>query len=223
MKLKYLITGTGRSGTVNAAKLFNSIGIPCSHECLFTNLGYVENNKINSNAAIWCNEPEDFDLIEAESSYMAAPFLANLDDKIQIIHMIRHPIDVISSFLNGLSYFKSSSPRNPYEEFIYFHLPSLKGCPTPIERAAEYYLQWNQMIEYNSFGKKYILHRVEDGNKSLLQKLGFYMDDKFYDEKKCNSVPYKPIGSSEIRKIEDRLSVAFQKYNYRLKMNKDFL
>ena len=40
MKLKYLVTGTGRSGTVYMARLLTSLGIPCSHEMIFDYRGF---------------------------------------------------------------------------------------------------------------------------------------------------------------------------------------
>ena len=35
MNLKYLVTGTGRCGTVYMARILTSIGIPCGHETIF--------------------------------------------------------------------------------------------------------------------------------------------------------------------------------------------
>ena len=34
-KLDFLVTGTGRCGTVYMAELLTSLGIPCGHESLF--------------------------------------------------------------------------------------------------------------------------------------------------------------------------------------------
>jgi hypothetical protein len=64
-RLRFLIVGTGCSGTVYAAKLLSSAGIPCSHEAIFTPEGIeaarlrlhgrkrIVNSEISTRAGEW--------------------------------------------------------------------------------------------------------------------------------------------------------------------------
>lgn len=219
ISLDYLIVGTGRSGTVGGAKLLNSLGIPCGHECIFTNKGFDSKNKKNSKAAIWCGEKNEFQDLRAESSYMACPFIKDLNPETQIIHLVRNPFDVVASFVYGLKYFQFNKPSNSYENFIYHHLPVLKENLEPIERAVTYYIQWNEMIEFNSFGKKYIKHQVEDGNKKLLDKIGIYCE-QFYDERNCNSVPHRHLSQMDVEKFKNLFIIACDKTGYPFNVRK---
>lgn len=103
MVLKYLITGTARSGTGFMAELFNSNGIPCTHEKVFR----VANHTL----------PEYYNVTgrvrnkTAESSWLAAPFveeLVQLRPQLKVVQVVRDPIKVIQSFLD-LEFFSSKA------------------------------------------------------------------------------------------------------------------
>jgi len=110
-RLKYLVTGTGRCGTVYMARLLTLAGIPCGHESIFDWKGITWAKRrlagevpleLSSISTIrlengrWSPEPEwltDVEAIEAESSYMAAPFLEeSFLSETKVIHLVRHPI-----------------------------------------------------------------------------------------------------------------------------------
>ena len=83
-KLQYVVTGTGRCGTVFLANLLTSVAIPCGHESIFTNWGIEEARaRLEGQAPIWisaisraaCGDWLPDADIAADSSYMAAPFL----------------------------------------------------------------------------------------------------------------------------------------------------
>ena len=166
MQLIYLVTGTGRSGTMYMAKLLTDLGYPCGHESIFTTKG-VESaiNFLNNPDTIemsalsiilkekWLNDKN----IVADSSYMAAPFLHHqiLQDT-KIIHVIRHPILVINSFIQAIKYFQNSFPSNEWEQFIYKHMPELGETMDCYTRAALYYIRWNNFISKN-FHFRYFL------------------------------------------------------------------
>jgi hypothetical protein len=98
MSIKYIVTGTGRCGTMFFAKYLTSAGINCGHELIFTNSGVEAANKnllINNN-------------VQADSSYMAAPYLSHsLLKNAKIVHLVRDPIKVLNSFVSGYVYFLS--------------------------------------------------------------------------------------------------------------------
>ena len=193
--MEILITGTGRCGTVYAARLLNSCGVNCGHESIF-NIGGLEearflwNNKNHINISdiskdeMWI-KPSDIQKIQADSSYMAAPFLeCDLLRNAKIIHLIRNPMLIVSSFVKDFHYFQSSSPSNVYEEFIYQHVPDLKEEMHPIKRTTLYVSLWNSMIEQSS---RSVLCKVEDGGIDLLRKASIKPRESMYANSKANS------------------------------------
>lgn len=192
MQLKYLITGTGRCGTVFLARFLTSIGIPCGHEAVFSFKGLdnalqvLNDTKKPSLSEIstirfekdkWLpdnNWLENIEEIVAESSYMAAPFLSHESLKdTQIIHLVRDPIKVVESFCN-IHYFLNSHPNNKWEEFIYHNAPELTNNLTQIDRACLYYIIWNKKIEKNKIN---LFFKLEDNIKILFD---------FLNKKNCN-------------------------------------
>jgi hypothetical protein len=213
--LKYLITGTGRCGTVYMAKLLSSVGYPCTHEAVFKHDG-IEAAHLRLNGSLHTDLSEISKLasvvdesnniswfghrrqsvaettvnIVAEASYMAAPFIKDESLKnATIIHVVRKPIDVINSFVAGFKYFENWCLTEPdyaeYHNFIYSYVPSLKEPMTALCRAARYYIEWNKMIERLSEGKNYILHRVENSPEKLLKRLNVSTKD-YYKNTQAN-------------------------------------
>jgi hypothetical protein len=225
-KLNYVVAGTGRSGTVFMAKLLTSLGIPCGHETIFQcdgmeyNLARLQNSPempslsvsmVAKRASInetWFGKNRR---IEADSSYMAAPFLDHAClTETKIIHVVRHPLKVINSFVNGFGYFKSDSHKidavpngwlyspGEYHRFMYQYVPELySDSLSPIEKASIYYVKWNEMIEKKSVGKEYYLHKLEDNLSGLFSFLGVQSKDHY------NNIANKSEGLTDDMKIED--------------------
>jgi hypothetical protein len=218
MNLDWIVTGTGRCGTVYAAKLLTSAGIPCGHEAFFKSCGIVDKPNLS-----YCSQHEmlddgtwkpldqwvDIDAIRADSSYMAAPYLG-LDwlQETKVIHLVRNPIQVVDSFCNCLrgqeGYFTSLEPNNEYEEFIYNNIGELKKPMPQYDRGALFYVLWNKMIERRSDVK---LVRVEKCPSRLFDVLGTRPEVHFQD-KKANAFPHPrrrftpdDIESREIKSI----------------------
>ena len=186
MKLKYVITGTGRCGTLNAAHNFTRAGVPCGHESIFDYKGIdAAKKRLSGETKICASEISlkngywfDPILIQADSSYMSTPFLGNeLLEDVSIVHLIRSPLEVISSFVKNLGYFETLN--SPWEKFICLHAPSILNFETPIERACEYYFQWNSMIAKH----KTTLHKIEEDINILFEKLGINRIDQASEEK----------------------------------------
>jgi hypothetical protein len=103
---------------------------------------------------------------------MAAPFLGHdFLRQARVLHAVRHPMRVISSFVVGLGYFLDSVPGDPWQELIYAHLPELARPLHPLERAALYYARWNRMVEERARTSPFFC-RVEDGPEPVLAHLG---------------------------------------------------
>lgn len=210
--LKYIITGTGRCGTVYFAKLLTSIGITCGHETIFSYDG-LDKAKARMNATdplevsvisqlasateVWF--PEGISDIRADSSYMAAPFLADpMFANTKILHVVRKPMEVINSFVHGLGYFKNDCLIKEdfldYHKFIYSHVPTIQNYKNPIDRAAAYYIEWNNMIEKNAEGRPYLRHNINRNLNAVFDFLEVKRPKNYYDKVKTNHIlGLKPI------------------------------
>lgn len=228
MSIKYIVTGTGRCGTMFMSKYLTSAGINCGHEVIFTNAGIesASKNLFRNNT------------LEADASYMAAPFLNHsILANAKIIHIVRDPIKVINSFVVGYNYFLSpllncakfsniwtyayppgSDPEFKFMNFIYTHVPELQSLSmSAIERAALYYIQWNKMIEKSCKDREFILFPIESDLATLNRFLEIEYSDKLHSDTKTNSYEYKnqyslaSIQSQTIKK--DLLSLGLR-YGY---------
>ena len=237
VKLRYIVTGTGRSGTVSLACALTRAGIPCSHERFFRG-GSVEEAACllaeggagNSYCSAHSGLADHGDQVVAESSYMAAPYLtAPMVADATVIHAVRSPWRVIPSFLNGIQFFRDE-PVHDHERFIHGILPELRHIDSPMDRAAHYYIHWNLMIEWlgaRQTPARYVFHRVEDGPETLLRSLGLATGEaRTVRRGELNSIkdwqphmkppPAKPILMEEIlrSKYLPELSRLAKRYGY---------
>lgn len=216
LKLKYLVVGTGRCGTVSMSRLLTQAGVPCGHESIFDSQGIkkaTERLKTNTFAESFTSSRDGWKIpskIEADSSYMAVPFLDfSIFKNTKIIHIVRNPFKVISSFIYGVKHFQGNEAVKEWDNFIKFHLPSIKNFETPIEKAAHFYVQWNKMIKAD------FIHKIEDDPKNLLEKLSLPIDNIYTN--KANSYDYdkiitlKDIPEGDVK--EELIAIALQ-YGY---------
>jgi hypothetical protein len=214
--LKYIVTGTGRCGTVYMAKLLTSLGFPCTHEAMFTPeatiVGYPKrgpNSLVSTADGKWL---KDGDEIVAEASYMSAPHLSSLKSK--IIHVVRDPIRVVFSFLDKFDYFKHRSHNGDrYQRFIYSHLPILTTDIDPVTRACLFYVEWNEMIEKAKPNFFYNVESNVDKLKEFLQvKTSKYFKNRNANSR-CNSFThtYDDIPESDTK---DRFVEMAKRYGY---------
>ena len=217
-KFSYIVVGTGRCGTVFMSRLLTSLGIPCGHESVFTPEGIdkaaniilgKEDVGLSTVAQKNCIKDEfynkwwgDLEEIQAESSYMAVPYLNHeLLKGAVIIHVVRNPSKVVNSFCNYLGYFTASNPTNEYEAFIYSHIPELRGEFTNYDRACLYYLRWNEMIERQLLNRGYMFHNVENGPQPVMDFLEI-QDKEPYNNSKINSFE-RPSDFFTLNKIQN--------------------
>lgn len=220
-ELKYLVVGTGRSGTVYMARLLSSLGIPCGHESIFSYDGIskaitrlqdgAECSFISSDVK-WL-KPDA--ILNAECSYMAAPYLDHeILKNTKIIHAVRNPMKVITSFVDGFNYFKKN--EGDYQKFIYKIFPELLDISNPYNRAAKYYILWNKMIEKrNNF-----FFNVESSPYKLMKYLGVEKDD-YYRERNANhhrDLAYRDYEIIKDEKIRANLLELARKYGYLVKL-----
>ena len=148
--LRTIITGTGRCGTKWASEILRSVNIKCGHESVFNVSGF-RRSLISE--------------YDADSSWMAAPFIDSLGDKgIDVIHLLREPISTIRSFMAYPDLFGGPLMAGRYGRE---HCDELKRAKSELERCVIWYVAWNEKIE------KCVPHtqrvKVEDGQESLLR------------------------------------------------------
>jgi hypothetical protein len=234
-QLKYIVTGTGRCGTVYAAMLLSNVMVSCGHESIFTpggietalrrlsgeekcTLSFCSTNKRHRDGTwtplniTWVCPNQ----IVADSSYMAAPYVGEFQSA-KLVHLVRHPVRVVNSFCNYLGYFKSSTPSNEYEKFIYGILPELTEEMSQYDRGALYYILWNDLIEQRTENK--VIHRIEDGPKKLLKELGLQNEICNFDDPYTNSFQ-KPRQRFCVDDLSEEIWDLFKecgaKYGYKL-------
>ena len=194
--MKFIITGTGRCGTVFLAKYLTSAGIPCSHEGIFTPEGineareiirkgevdtsYVSTHEKGGRLPKWLN-----DRPVADSSYLAAPFLSEFKDA-KTIHVVRNPMKVISSFHYYAKTFRNDVPlvQLPYQKFIYEQLPELPKIKNELTRCVYYVVNWNKLITNQN--PNFFL-KIEDPKEELLDFIGANKKSDLFDNTKSNS------------------------------------
>lgn len=236
-KLKFIVTGTGRCGTVYFAKLLTSLGIVCGHETIFSHEGLeVAKNKLASVAPLQTSAiselasgleepmfPDGVIGIQADSSYMAAPFLNDpILDGVKVIHLVRNPLEVMNSFIYGLHYFRNNCLENEHQEyhkFIYKHVPRVLEFKRPIDRAAAYYIEWNALIERKLSGKLYCRHNINRNLNKVFDFLGVGKPTNYYNNDQCNHIFGLSSNITNFRqipslKLQEEIMTLHQRYFY---------
>jgi len=202
MRLKFIVTGTGRSGTVYMARILTSLGVQCGHESVFNQgkerevvgrvYGFVDLtiSKVADNQG-WL----ELENIVADSSYMAVPYLRHeIVESIPVIHVVREPLAVISSFVKDLHYFQllednKFNKDGNWEEWMWSQVPELNMYESPIERACCFWTIWNTKIEDACKDRPYYFKRVEDEFKDdFFEFLDISKQEITFRNKKTNTM-----------------------------------
>ena len=216
MKLDYLITGTGRCGTVYLARCLTNWGIPCGHEAIFdyqglrgairrlngeipVSLSVASKMEWTPENVVYHDDYVDPNKIRADSSYMAAIDLdAEILERTKIIHVVRHPVKVIHSFVNHIDYFKNEDHSKTYESFIKRNVPILKENAPAYDNASLFYIFWNELIEPHAD----LFVRIEDSLKPVQDFLNVSGDP--FPNKTVNTFK-KPVSEHfDIMDVEDK-------------------
>lgn len=157
-----MVTGSGRSGTGYTAALLSAAGIHCGHEALFQPR---------------TRSVPDFGTWDGDASWLAAPFLDRLPPGTPVVHQVRDPVEVVTSWV-GLRFLSTRGPysfRRPsgpprlvwhevksrverasgrsvfvardYERFVARHTPWVVEPRTTLDRCVRYWIAWNELVE----------------------------------------------------------------------------
>ena len=130
-KPEFVVIGTGRCGTKFTARFLDNLGIGCSHEAYYTPEGPLLRNKNRYFRA------------SVDASWLAVPFLP--DSEQRVLHQVRNPIGVISSFYK-LGFFDAKHyPR--HRRYVDFAKQYFEFSSSPARSCARWYIQWNKRCE----------------------------------------------------------------------------
>lgn len=118
---KFLIVGTGRSGTGYMAEVLTESGLETGHEKVYNpqSLRYVESGI--HDFPYW--PKNGF----GDSSWMAVPYLGRfLEAGGKAVHITRHPYDVLASLV-GIGFLSMIGLHAPYETFANYHMSHITG------------------------------------------------------------------------------------------------
>lgn len=161
---------------------------------------------------------------------MAAPFLNDERFRnIPVVHLVRSPIQVVSSFVLGLQYFQKSDVTKGdccdlYQHFIHTHLPMLKKQMNPVTRGCAYYVGWNNMIREAASNRPYFLHRLEDGvTADLLRFLGVRYGISL--KEKSNALKHDSISLNDIECpiVKAKFTKMIKRFGYEPTVNVKFI
>lgn len=171
-EFRWIFTGTGRCGTGYVSKVLQSAGIRCGHEGVFNRAGW-EHAAHLMRYGHW----------EADSSWLAAPWLPRIREEfpdVRIIHLVRHPRDVIADWLaNGVF----TGEFGPWLRWAMRFLP-LGPVEDQLDAAAWYFCEWTRLVEKSRIDFRW---RVEDDPRGLLDVLGIdHAGRELFSNKKYN-------------------------------------
>jgi hypothetical protein len=125
LNFRFVVVGTGRSGTGYAARLFTELDIPCGHEAAF-------DPDVSGRPLL------------GDASFGIVPFLEGFGGL--VFHQVRHPLAVLRSML-ATDFFSSPGRYAPYYRLLQSTLPRLDDRGTPVRKAMYYIVAWNRRCE----------------------------------------------------------------------------
>ena len=127
--MRFIVTGTGHSGTGHTSHVFSRLDLPCGHESVCGPNGF---NPKRSNMA-------------GDSSALAVPFLSEFDGL--VFHQLRHPLDFMWSMTFSTGLFVKN---HAWGDFLLRHCPSAakfqEGPDPTYAWAEEFWIDWNAQI-----------------------------------------------------------------------------
>ncbi len=146
-RIRFVVTGTGRSGTRYIAELLSAAGVPTGHECWFGPWpGLFRGPEPIHRRTPWERVQGPFARLRQElrrrrcaiagdASWLAVPYLPKFRGHVYL--QVRHPLTFVASFL-GLGILQKAD--SPYAGFLtrHFHITG-----EPISDAVRFWMEWN--------------------------------------------------------------------------------
>ena len=204
INLKYLVTGLPKGATNYMCRLLTSLDIMCGHESIFNYNGIDHAKKVIEKKlkpkTSYCslinqitNKKKDFnfipDLLQAESSYMSAPYLKEkILSNTKIIFVTRNPLNIATSFHHAAKMWHNRIKESePYIKFCETHTPCVKNEKTSLNKSIQFIISWFKLIEDN-LPKNSIIFKAENKiNDELLNFLEIKNIKNYFDNTKENT------------------------------------
>lgn len=148
--LKFVVTGTGRSGTGYASALFTAAGLKVGHERYFKGCpGFGEIAGRRTDVLWQVRQPigrvreevrRRLVSLDGDASWLAVPRLHRFDGVVML--QLRHPVSFVNSWV-ALGFF-TEPDRHPLSAFA-LRFFELSG--DPVEDALRWWLRWNRWAE----------------------------------------------------------------------------
>lgn len=117
----FAVVGTGRCGTGYVAAMLRASGLDCGHEQWWSAAGPIRSG------------------LDGDCSWLALPDIEAFRWSGPVLHITRHPVEVVRSFA-GIGFFRRDTP---WRAFALAHEPSLAAM-TEVEACAEWWVRWNR-------------------------------------------------------------------------------
>ena len=165
-KMKYLVVGTGRSGTGYISELCKGKGLAFGHEMTFNE------SKLKTKGSADAYIPHIHGCY-GDSNWLSVPFL-NIYKKanVKIFNVVRDPFKVVKSLI-GIGMPGDGVQLNFFNRHIWKFLPGLKAYQkcSRLDLAVYYLVNWNQMIK-DFMGDDYKFYRIEEDLGLLMKDMG---------------------------------------------------
>ena len=174
--LDFVVTGTGRSGTLYSARLFTEAGLPCGHEDYFRYWpAWFERGQRREQPYAALREPyyrarESARRLRSpvvgDASWLAVPRLKHFRGAVFL--QVRHPLQVVRGFV-GNEFFTNPEEHGHYHGYAtqFFGLTG-----DPVQDALRWWLDWNQRAERHAD----ITYRLEDFDEARFASLLAHLD-----------------------------------------------
>ncbi len=163
MPKPFVVTGTGRSGTMGMSVLLNRAGVRTSFEEFFC--ARQIDPALGQNYPSWLDSTETI----GEVSSLAPPYLRHLPEEVVVLHQVRNPVATLASLVTESLAVGEKIRWFPNIKFNRRYLPETSIDDASLLFYMKYWLLWNEMIE--PFAD--VRYRIEDvaGNPGLLDEL----------------------------------------------------
>lgn len=199
--MRFVVTGTGRSGTGYAASLFNAAGLSCGHESVYKETpGLGEKGAIRHGVVPRAKAPlgrvketvrRRIATYDGDASWMAVPRLEKFGGTSFL--QLRHPLLVVRSFV-GTRFFSRPEAHRQQWAYAAAHF-DITG--DDVSDAMRWWVSWNERAAVHAT-MTYALERLDEVQfASMLARLGV-ADPDSVAAKAMQEVP-KDVNSSRRR------------------------
>lgn len=158
---RFVVVGTGRSGTGYMSRLLTAIGVPCGHEQVF---GPAQATRV---------KPVVWGKWEADASWLAVPRLPMLG--VPVVLVTRHPLPTVRSMVQ-LGQFTDDGADGLYGSVIREFRPEVYAERTEPDRALAMWVHWTVAAAAHADHILALEHLTADRLTGVLHDLGAGVD-----------------------------------------------